>query len=368
MNGPTSPPQDLPENNFDLLRFAMAILVIFAHAYPLSQRGGIDPVERWTLGQVSSGSVAVYVFFAVSGYLIAASRARSRSAFAFISRRLGRIYPGLVVALAISAFVVTPLAMANPSGYFSVETMLRWIFAAVTLHLWWHPVAFPYNALPGLVNGSLWTIRYEAACYLLLLVAGSARFSRNALLVLALTAMALNAGACFELFPTRNVSLGWIAVSPRSASVFASIFLAGALGWHFTAAMRSRPSRIIVSVAALLIAARLPGVRAFDLVAPVALTYLTLACAFARTPLLHGFAPRVGGDYSYGIYLYAFPIQQVVTMAFGGSMHPLVNFLISTPVAIAAGALSWHQVEKRFVSRRRARAVATPDGPTAPSQ
>src|SRR5689334_4137527 len=90
------------QNNFGAMRLFFAALVLFAHCYPLVGASTADPLYRATSRQTTLGSIAVDGFFLISGYLIARSWARSRSATDFIRKRILRIYPGYLVAFAVS--------------------------------------------------------------------------------------------------------------------------------------------------------------------------------------------------------------------------------------------------------------------------
>ena len=133
-----------------------------------------------------------------------------------------------------------------------------------------------------------------------------------------------------------------------------SFFLAGTLLYRFADRVPRRPLTAMVAVMALGAGLLTPTIGA--VVLPAAVTYTLFWLATASTPRSHRFKQLVGGDYSYGTYLYGAPIQQLVAWALigtGAAHAPLVQFAISAPLAIAAGAASWHLVERRFLRRER---------------
>ena len=107
-------------NNFDLLRLALAILVIFSHSYQLVTGGETaEPLHAATRGQLSSGLLAVGWFFAISGYLITQSWENSRTLWSYLKKRVYRIYPGFIVAMAVAAPGWSrPSPVPNPFGFF----------------------------------------------------------------------------------------------------------------------------------------------------------------------------------------------------------------------------------------------------------
>ena len=111
---------DFPrENNFNFLRFALAVLVLFSHSFSLIHGG-----DRWdwlyilTRGQVFGGGLAVDGFFIISGSLILQSWLRSLSAGDYLRKRALRIYPGYLVCALLCIFVVGPIASGGASIFF----------------------------------------------------------------------------------------------------------------------------------------------------------------------------------------------------------------------------------------------------------
>lgn len=356
-------------NNFDALRLLAAVTVILAHAYPLSRPGAPDPLGRLGHGHIGLGPLAVYVFFAISGYLITMSCDRSRSPRAFLARRVARLYPGFAVALAVCFFIVTPLAVAAPGVIPFPRQAAKWIAYSLCLNEYSDANAFANNALPSAVNGSLWTIKYEFACYMLVLaIALLGGLRRTSILCVATIAVVLaHVARSFQLFEVHHFHVAFIRVLPGPMLGWTSTFLIGGICWVERARFRYRPA-VAAGAVALLIVAALPRNSApFESLLPIALPYVVLTLAFAPCRWAEGFATRVRGDYSYGTYLYAFPIQQLVTAGFGGTMSPALNFWIAAPLAVLCGIASWHGVEKHFVrrDRRERRATIVPEARAA---
>src|SRR5665213_3446496 len=146
------------ENNFNAIRIIMALLVVWSHSFALyvgSEAG--EPISRLTAGAMNAGALAVDAFFMVSGLLIAQSFDRSRSAWTFLKKRVARIYPGYLVVIALSAFIVLPWYSGQR---YTVALVLKTLGLNLLLRNW-----FVQNP-PANRNGSLWSIPFEFWCYL----------------------------------------------------------------------------------------------------------------------------------------------------------------------------------------------------------
>ena len=190
------------DNNFDFLRFLFALLVIFSHSFAVLYNGtwgAYDPLLHLTRGQLALGGGAVDGFFLISGFLITQSWARSRGAGDYARKRARRILPALAVVLAVTVFIIGPLATSLPlASYFRQPRTWAYFGMMGTRNL--HrtdalPGVFTHNPLAGRVNGSLWTIRCEGLCYLLVAALGlrGGLGRRAAVLLAAVAALAVSA-------------------------------------------------------------------------------------------------------------------------------------------------------------------------------
>ena len=335
-------------NNFDFLRFLFASLVIYSHSFALLYNGtwaGYDPLLHWTHGQIAFGGLAVDGFFLISGFLITKSWLGSRSIADFAEKRARRILPALAVVLVVTVLVFGPMATSLPLPvYFSSPRTPAYFgfMGTVNLHLTDRlPGVFSSNPLAGRVNGSLWTIRCEALCYGLVAVFGGLKMYRCPAVVLA-TAIA---ATVVMAAGSRLFGMGEFADSFR-VLVF---FLWGMAFYLY---------RGVVPHSRLLLAVALGGLAVFEITG--VLTYFL--------PLLGGycvfyfaFSPRLGlqrfarhGDLSYGLYLYAFPMQQLLVSRFAGAWNAGTLTLTAFVLAGLCAVLSWSLVEKRFLRKPHA--------------
>jgi len=347
-----------PGNNFDFLRFALASLVVLSHAYPLATGTEHDePLAQLTRGQLTFGALAVDGFFVISGFLVLQSWRRDPRVVSFLRKRILRIYPGFLVAAVLGAFLIAPAYRSLPHPPIDADFFGRFVFDALRLEADVPWPSFDGNPAPGTVNGSLWSIPYEAWCYVLVLVAGLLALDGRRGLVAGVFALFLVVGFVFEwrhLTPGGRI-LGQIFGYPPLWARLLPFFLAGMtfLAWQDRIPMTARGAA--AALVALVIAARVP--HGMTIALPTAGAYLLFWCAFRPIPRLSQFAAR--GDFSYGIYLFSFPILQIVIHYAGKSWPPLLLFAIGWPLSLLAAALSWHLVEKHCIRLSHARIART---------
>jgi len=339
-----------PGNNFDALRFVFACAVIYAHSYYLLGNPG-EAVTVFSRGQAHSGRIAVHAFFIISGYLITISFERSRSTFAFLQNRILRIFPGFIAMGFVCILLVAPVIVSDVHAYFAGQNWPRLLYSIATLQkLDLANFSVPASHDPTQINGSLWTIRIEFECYLVTLFLGVALLLKRRLLILGLffAVWLLQSWVALNLpFPawfTNVVPARALTAHPQ----FLSYYLAGTVVALFFRDLRPHWVPACLALAAWIVGARAGGLQVVE---PFALTYLVFALAFTKSVRLHGFARH--GDFSYGIYLYGWPMQQLVLHLFHGELSPTTLTLLATLAALACAALSWRFVEKPALLLKR---------------
>lgn len=346
-------------DNLLLLRLLAASLVIYAHSYAISGiPGATDLVTRSGIG-IYAGSIAVYVFFIVSGFLVTGSWLRRQHLGAFLASRALRILPAYAVCLAGSALVLGAcVTTLDGDAYFAHADTWRYIT---------HNLVFPIDmqwTLPGVfethdrkaVNGSLWTLPAEVRVYTwLALFAALGLLVRVPRTLLALLLLALLAHGTPSAVPL----LGHEAYLPMAAC-----FALGALAWLLR---RVLPLNVWTLLGLLAVALLLRGSDYYLHAFLVALAYGALWFAYVPKQLL--WFNRFG-DYSYGLYLWGYPMQQLAMHLFGAPTPTQIS-LFAWPAALLLAMASWHLVERPMLRFRRRplpahAAAATPDTPAAP--
>jgi len=344
-------------NNFDAARLAAALSVVFSHSFLIAEGSEAnEPFARITGNQCILGLVGVFVFFIISGYLVTESYCRQPMPGRFIVRRMLRIYPGLLVNLLICAFLVGPLISALPvDAYFAGPELRQFLVRTLTLNpgpLHLPGVLFADNSVGLLVNGSLWTLRYEMMMYLMILALAAARLLRLSSAI-ALVAVGV-AAVYFEKALTPFGDIGeWAWFVGFFASGMVLHFLRERLvfSWRYA----------LLAAVALVVFVWLGR---FIMLFPLAGAYLVIW--FARRHDWWLDYSKHCGDLSYGLYIYGWPAEQLVIYLSGGKALWWQVFVGSLALAAPAAWLSWHGVEKwaLFWGRRlpaRQLAAATGD-------
>jgi peptidoglycan/LPS O-acetylase OafA/YrhL len=337
------------DNNFNFVRALAAALVIYTHAYGATGNAAFEPLVA--LSGKSFGSVAVDVFFVASGFLIAKSWERSGNLVEFASARVLRIYPALWVCVAFCVLVVGLAFTSLPPGAFLASPVTTdFVIRNLTI--------LPFGTLatlPGVfvghpestVNLPLWTLPFELKMYVLLAALGIAGLLRRRRLVASLAAVA---GATF-------VALTWSGAPETGLLLharFVFFFYAGSAAYLYRERVPVDHGIALGCVLAVTLALVAPWAEARQPALALATPYLTLYAALVPSPTLRSYN-RVG-DYSYGLYIYGFPVQQsfvaLSPATAGFVMSPAENLAYSLPVALLLAMLSWHLLEERALRWR----------------
>ncbi|HKP89570.1 MAG TPA: acyltransferase [Thermoleophilaceae bacterium] len=329
-------------DNFGALRLAAATSVLLSHAWWLT--GHEDPLAAAT-GE-SLGDVAVTVFFAVSGFLVAGSWCRDPHLLRFAFRRVRRIWPGLVVAVLVTAFLFGPLfTRLAPVDYLGSDATRTWVVGKVTMLGGGDSLPGVFHANPRAeTNGSLWTLPVEVRAYIFLAVLALLGAFRGPRLLPAVWLAAV----CGSILVRVSGADASAALAARAVYLLA-VFLGGALLYSH----RDRLKLHGLVVAGLIAAWVLSSGTVLQWAAgAVAFPYACLWIAYRTRPVLARFTSRT--DLSYGIYLYSFPVEQAVRALAGASAGPLLVIAVALPVSGGLALLSWLLVEKPCLTRRSA--------------
>lgn len=336
-------------DNFLLLRIVAAALVVFGHSYAVAGLGTHDFLAHaaWAPGMYT-GALAVDVFFVASGFLVAGSYLNRQDLAVFVRARVLRIVPAFAVCVLISALLLGPLVSSlSARDYFGHDETWRYLwknlsFIRAAFHL---PGVFEENPLPGVVNGSLWTLPVEVRMYVMLALLGLTGLLRRRWSFNLLILGGLLAALCFPQQATETLRMG-------GYSRLTALFLLGVF-------MQVNKARVPISAALAVLLCALAflshGTPYFMPLLLPAIAYCSIWLAYAAT-----FKPynRLG-DYSYGVYLWGFPVQQLVALTLE-SPSPMQIFAWAMPITLLIAIASWHWIEKPALKWKRSLTAPLP--------
>jgi peptidoglycan/LPS O-acetylase OafA/YrhL len=318
------------DNNFNLLRIIAALAVLISHTALITQ--GPDAVELLSaqLDGITLGTLSVMMFFSISGFFITRSFAGRRSVTGFIVARCLRLFPALIVVTALTILVSWFWLTTAPAGIFWPEAGNFFIRNITLFSLSYDlPGVFVDNIYGTTINSSLWTLNYEVMCYMGVAVCGLLGLSRPRyfFFVLLVFLVIYRVNMVYTLIPRLSnlITLG----------------LPFAIGMSFWVWRKYIPLSVPLALILLVATFFCHDTPLFRPALVLALSYTTFVIGYAKIPVLAAY--NRAGDYSYGTYVYAFPIQQM--LASFGVVTPLANMALALPLTLICAVVSWHLVE-----------------------
>jgi len=342
---------------FDILRISLALLILFGHTRwiangtPVAQPIAFDhaqnfmPYINWALPRHSA---LVPMFFALSGFLVTASAMRSRNTLTFLTSRALRILPALVTEVTLSALVLGPILTTWAlTEYFSDGRLWEYFGNIVGRVVFTLPGLFEANPVPKIVNINLWTLTAEFYCYALTSVAMTMSiFYNRALFTIAFCVATLLLIVSSSLFGLTILPSSDPSAPYRYVIVY--YFFMGSFLFLWRNRIPLHPLLLTVS---LILGYGLLLTPRTIFIAPLFIAYVTVYLGMMELPKLPFLQT---GDYSYGVYLYGFPITQAlvsISPRFCG--HPWLLLGVTVSLTIVFSVASWHLLEKRFLSLKR---------------
>jgi peptidoglycan/LPS O-acetylase OafA/YrhL len=333
---------DMGSNSLNLIRLSLALFVVVGHSFGI---GGF-PGEIW-IGNISLGFLSVGCFFAISGFLISMSRSKG-SLKSFLWKRLIRIIPGYLLAYLLTSFLFSPIAGLFQGGW-TIDAALSYLIEGLKFFIFGSQVigttleGLPH---PGSWNGSLWSVRVEVMLYVLTaIVFLFSKISQTRLVLLSGFVLCSLGSVLFK---------SGLIIDPTPVSIlstlcfFVPFYLAGSLLFLEKEKIRLDTKTILSSAVAVVIAFYAPGLTVLA-AAPIGITVLALGSMRPLKKLSH-FSRH---DYSYGVYVLSFPIQQTLA-AIGVSQAGLgVYMFLSLVFSLLFAWLSWHLVESQALKLKR---------------
>jgi peptidoglycan/LPS O-acetylase OafA/YrhL len=332
------------DNNFNLIRFFAASGVLYSHCYPLSGRGW-GPVELFFAK--TWGELAVDIFFISSGFLIANSYARKKSNIDFILSRILRIFPGLLVAVLFSALVIGwGVTTASSKVFFSHPELLNFIINNTLLvvgNIRYSLIGvFENNPHPNAINGSLWTLPYEIKMYFYLFSSGlvfdflNKKFNINNQIKFLYLLFTIAISCIY-------ISIDYFSIKDIHFVKLLLMFFIGVNIYNYKDKIKLNFECFILSLLIILFFA-ITNKNILQYIYIFILPYVLFYLVYIPKGLIRKF--NLIGDYSYGIYIYAFPIQQYIIYKYP-HISFFMYFLSSFILTLILSILSWYLIEEK---------------------
>lgn len=320
-------------NNYDFMRVAAAVSVIISHQFALF---GLP--EPLVLQYQTLGGFGVLVFFAISGYLVGHSWDSDPNLFRFASRRLLRIWPAFILIVLVCVFLIGPVYTSDPLGsYFDSPVTWSYFKNLVFVFQPFLPGVFSDSPVQYVPNGVYWTLPIEVFCYFLVAVLGLVGFMRFKWVMLVMTA-AVSYWYYIYYDAQTAISTG----GERYYYVqYGTFFFYGVLLRKFRDQWIDRKAGVLILLVLLASWLYLCGAKLLALF--LLLPYAINAFGELSTPVVRSFGRF--GDASYGLYIYAFPIQQIVLETLGREGFFAEKLLLVILLTASVSLLSWRYLE-----------------------
>lgn len=347
--GPWSGSQlDPRANSLNLIRLVLASMVLFAHGFYISGAGVGPHIDGENLG-----GWAVFGFFALSGYLITASR-WSNSLGTYLVHRIARIFPAFLVCLVLMVVVVAPIGYLHThgslAGYLTTgpTTPANFVFSNSLLKINSYeiagtPAGVPY---PGAWNGSLWSLYYEFLCYLVVGALAVVGWVRRTPWALGAAWLVATAG-----FAAWGRVVGPLVGGNEDLHLLLKLlplFLAGGLVHRLRGRLPLHWSGAVLAATLVVVAVWALDGWGAQLTAPaIAYVLLWVGSVVPSPRLVHRH------DISYGVYIYAFPVQQLLVLTGIHTVNLALYDVVALACTVPLATASWLLIERPVMRRAR---------------
>ena len=319
---------------FDYLRISLALAVFMSHTIIITYG---DSAANYYLSSWRRPFAAFILpmFFALSGFLVAGSLVRTKSFFVYFGLRAIRIVPALAVEVLLCAFILGPIftARALPEYFTSHQFFIYFLNIVGDVHFTL-PGVFATNPHPFVVNEQLWTVPWELQCYIVMAaIAVVGAVQKKALMLV----IAIGFSAAVLGYGIIDPPQTWVSVH---GIVLVESFVAGITLFVYRRELSLSKGLFLASLVTMCVLFLMPY---GDYLVSFPAGYVTVYLGMQNPPRNK---IVLSGDYSYGIYLYGFPIQQAVAAAMPTSRSLLGDVCIALPLTLLVAVSSWHYIEK----------------------
>lgn len=323
------------------MRLAAASLVFYDHMFIIYGQGMVL-ITPW----VNPGRLSVWVFFIISGYLIAKSWCRDSNIIRFTYNRFLRIWPALCVVVLLTVFLLGPLVSTlSASQYFSHSGTYQYLeILRMKIH-YLLPGVFENNPLKFSVNGSLWTLPLEVKCYIILAVLGIIGLLKNKILLPTLLVLLM----CIFFYEFYFQKIKFISLDSRKLIEYGTFFCFGAILCLFDEVIQKK--RLLIIACSILIFFVCYWYEQYLLAFFLTFPPIIILVGTSQWYMISDLGKW--GDFSYGVYIYAFPIQQTTWLFFKDSIGFYPLMIVAYALTFFVAFLSWHFVEYPMLNLKK---------------
>ncbi len=340
------------QNNFDFLRLMAAMMVVVYHSYPLLYANYYHDWLFNLTGHCSSGSICLDVFFVMSGFLITQSYCRRPTCIEFFKGRVLRIFPALMVSMLLIVLVVGAIfTQLSWQDYFTNAYTWRYFVGLSLFKLQFNlPQVFTENFHhTSSVNGSIWSLSYEWTMYALLFFFGKIGFLKPTKINLILHGLIIGLMVYLDVHPSLT-TISFLGIKSVIIVHLYSLFMMGS--WLFLLKDKININHLTALVVFMIWVLTFHTVYC-AIISVIAIPILVIWFAFLPINIFKKITAT--GDYSYGIYVFGFPIQQIIIQLTKGNIGIYQMIGLSLFLSLAVAILSYHFIEKPVLNWKKKR-------------
>lgn len=321
--------------NLHFIKFIAAIAVMFFHAFSIATGDSSEEcIVYITNGELNFGMLAVSIFFLVGGFFIAKSIQRLKTGKAYFKARMRKILPPLVFVNFLVMIMGAFFSKYTIKQYFGMVETWKYMLNSIFILVHNLPGVFVNNVYSQTVNGSLWTLPVEVFCYIACFIIYRLGFMSRKKFKITLPIVLVF--FCGIYYMGNNIQIIRSLIRP------CMLFYIGMFFWIYRDKILLEKKWAIISFVCLCISIYF---RATNVGMILFFPYIVFVLCFEIKQV----SELVGslGNYSYGIYLWGFPVQQAITQKMGGAMNPYLNFILALPIVMILARITYLFTEKR---------------------
>ncbi|HZW69776.1 MAG TPA: acyltransferase [Hanamia sp.] len=336
-------PKERFKNNYDFLRIFAACCIIFYHSFALLAKENEEPLNQITNRRVDFSLIGLSIFFCISGYLIAKSAVRSPTVLNYLWKRFLRIQPLLIITCFFTIFLIGPIFTERSLlGYLSDGNTYAYFRNIMPLFgvQFYLPGVFTHLHDKG-VNGSLWTLIVEERLYLLMTIVFLYKKDKS-------NYLASLIGLINVLYIVNRYFFSGEMIPYLSGRAFfyALLFLNSAALYLLKIKFKKNQLiYILIGSVCFIIGILLPHTDVLYFIA-----FPLLVNAIANMEGMLNYAGKYG-DFTYGTYVFSFPVQQILVSK--GIINPYNLFFITIAIVLPLAVLSWKFIESPFLRLKK---------------